>query len=418
MDHDRDVAFVAGARTPIGRFGGVFKDVKATDLAALAIKEAVKRAHIEPAAVEEVILGATHQEGMGMLPARIASLKAGLPARTHTATTIHTMCSSGSMAADIAALKIRSGERDVVIVGGMESFSNAPYMLMGARWGFRSGASKTEDALFYDGFTDVDGIYGGYSHIAETFERIIDEREEIRKAYGFKPEINLNVTFQDANVWAYNSIQKWAQADQRGFFKEVFQVEIPQKKGAPLLVKRDETPRTDTTLEKLAKLPTVFKPQGGRLTAGNVPPLNDGAIAVVMMSRRKVKELGLKPLGMWMASCMDQVEPYWVGIGPAISIPKVLKKTGLEKEDIDLFEINEASAAQCVFCVNALGLPHKKVNVNGGAVALGHPPGMTGARLMLTALYALKERGGKYAIASQCAGGGNGMATAIKVWED
>lgn len=418
MTDERDVIIVAGARTPIGRFGGVFVDTKATDLAAMAIKEAVKRADIDPGTVEEVILGTTHLEGVGMLPARISSLKAGLPPRTHTSTTVHTMCSSGSMAAELGALKIRSGERDVVIVGGMESFSGAPYMVMGARWGLRMGQAKFEDALFYDGFTDIDGIYGGYNHVAETFERIIDEREEIRKEYGFPQEVNLDISFEDTNLWAYNSIQKWMQAQERGFFKEVFPVEVPQRKQPPIVVDRDETPRIDTTMEKLAKLPTVFKPNGGRLTAGNVPPLNDGAIAMVMMSRKRVNDLKLKPLGIWIASCMDQVEPWWVGIGPAVSIPKVLKKTGLAIQEVDLFEVNEASAAQCLFCVNVLKLPHDKVNVNGGAVALGHPPGMTGARLILTALYALHERGDKYAIASQCAGGGCGMATVIKVWED
>ena len=418
MNSDRDVIIVAGARTPIGRFGGVFKNIKATDLAAMAIREAIKRAGVEPAMVEEVLLGTTHSEGMGMLPARISSLKAGLSPRTHSATTVHTMCSSGSMVADLAALKIRSGERDVVIVGGMENFSDVPYLAIGARWGLRMGSAKLEDALFYDGFTDIDGAYGGFNHVAETFERIIDEREDIRREYGLSKEANLDIRLEDANLWAYESIQKWIKAQERGFFKEVFPVEVPQRKRSPLIVNKDETPRIDTTMEQLAKLPTIFKPDGGRLTAGNVPPLNDGALAMVMMSRKMVNELKLKPLGIWMASCMDQVEPWWVGVGPAVSIPKVLKKTGLALEEIDIFEINEASAAQCFFCVNALKLPHDKVNVNGGAVALGHPPGLTGARLILTALHALHERKERYAVASQCAGGGNGMATVIKAWED
>jgi acetyl-CoA C-acetyltransferase len=418
MSNARDVVIVAGARTPIGRIGGVFKDIKAPDLAAMAIKEAVKRAGIGSEMVEEVLLGTTHIEGMGMLPARIASLKAGLSPRTHSATTVHTMCSSGSMVADLGALKIKSGQRDIVVVGGMESFSCAPYMLMGARWGLRMGAVKLEDALFYDGFQDIDGVYGGYKHVAETFERIIDEREEIRKAYELSQEADLNITLEGANHWAYESIQKWINAQERDFFKEIFPVEVPQRKKPPIIVDRDETPRTDTTMEKLAKLSPVFKPEGGKLTAGNVPPLNDGGLAMVMMSREKVEELYLKPLGTWIDSCMDQVEPWWVGVGPAISIPKVLKKTGLTLEEMDIIEINEASAAQTLFCVNALGLPHEKVNVNGGAVALGHPPGLTGARLILTALYALREREKKYAVVSQCAGGGCGMATIIRAWEE
>ncbi|MBW1788031.1 MAG: thiolase family protein, partial [Deltaproteobacteria bacterium] len=348
----------------------------------------------------------------------IASLKAGLSPRTHSATTVHTMCSSGSMVADLGALKIKSGQRDIVVVGGMESYSCAPYMLMGARWGLRMGAVKLEDALFYDGFQDIDGVYGGYNHVAETFEKIIDEREDIRKAYKLPPEANLDITLEDANRWAYESIQKWIKAQERGFFKEVFPVEVPQRKKPPIIVDRDETPRTDTTMEKLAKLSPVFKPEGGRLTAGNVPPLNDGGLAMVMMSRKKVEELNLKPLGTWIDSCMDQVEPWWVGVGPAISIPKVLEKTGLALEEMDIIEINEASAAQTLFCVNALGLPREKVNVNGGAVAVGHPPGLTGARLILTALYALREREKKYAVVSQCAGGGCGMATVIRAWAE
>ena len=417
MNRDREVVIVAGARTPIGRFGGVFKDMKATDLAAMAIQEAVKRAGIGPEMVEDVILGTTHLEGMGMLPARIASLKAGLPPQTHTATTVHTMCSSGSMAAYLAALKIRTGEKDVVIIGGMESFSQAPYLVMGARWGLRMGPTQFEDALFYDGFTDIDGTYGGYMHVAETFEKIVDDCEKIREIYQLDKEVHLNISFEETNKWAFNSIQKWMKAQERGFFQEVFPVSVPQRKKPPLVVDCDETPRTDTTMEGLAKLPTIFKPDGGRLTAGNVPPLNDGAVAVVMMSRKKAQELKLKPMGIWVASCEDQVEPYWVGIGPAISIPKVLKKTDLTLEEIDVFEINEASAAQCIFCVNALKLPYEKVNVNGGAVALGHPPGMTGARLILTALYSLHEQGKQIAIAAQCAGGGTGMATVIKAWD-
>jgi len=321
------------------------------------------------------------------------------------------------MAAQLGALKIKSGERDIVIAGGMESFSCAPYLVMGARWGLRMGAAKMEDSLFYDGFQDNDGVYGGYNHIAETFERIIDEREEIRKAYKLSSNANLNITLDDANLWAYESIQKWIKAQERNFFQEIVPVEVPQRKKSPIIVGRDETPRTDTTLEKLSNLSPVFKPKGGRLTAGNVPPLNDGGLAIVMMSRKKVEELNLKPLGTWVASSMDHVEPWWVGVGPAVSIPKVLKKTGLTLKQMDVVEINEASAAQTLFCVNALGLDRERVNVNGGAVALGHPPGLTGARLILTALYALQEREEQYAVVSQCAGGGCGMATVIKAWE-
>jgi len=417
MSSERDVVIITGARTPIGRLGGVFKDITGPELAGMAIKEAVKRAGIGPEMVEEVLLGTIHAEGMGILPARIASLKAGLPAKTHSSTTVHTMCSSGSKSAEIAALKIKSGERDIVVVGGMESFSNAPYMVMGARWGLRMGSVKFEDALIYDGFEDSSGAYGGFKHVGETFEFMIDQHEKVREEYNIPAGTHLDITFNDANEWAYNSIQKWIKAQERGFFKEVFPVEVPQRKKAPILVDRDETPRTDTTPEMLAKLPTIFKKDGGRLSPGNVPPLNDGALAMVMMSRKKAEELNLKPLGIWEASSMDQVEPGWLGMGPVISIRKVLEKTGLTLDQMDIVEINEANAAQCLFCVNALELPHDKVNVNGGAVAIGHPPGLTGARLILTALYELQDRKGKYAVVSQCAGGGCGMATVVRAWD-
>jgi len=315
-------------------------------------------------------------------------------------------------------MKIESGRHDVVVVGGMESFSQVPYMVMEARFGVRLGSVQFEDALIYDGFRDVYGAYGGWNHVGETFETLIDEREEVRRKYGIPEDAHLDITFEEANQWAYESIQKWMKAQERGFFKEVFTVEVPQRKGPPIVVDRDETPRTDTSLEKLAKLPTIFKPEGGRLTAGNVPPLNDGALAMVMMSRKKVEELNLEPLGTWIASAIDRVEPWLVGVGPAVSIPKVMKKTGLSLEEIDVFEIHEASAVQCLFNINALGIPEEKVNVNGGPVAIGHPPGLTGARQILTALYALRERGERMAVASQCAGGGSGMATVLKIWED
>ncbi len=417
MKNDKDVVIVAGARTPIGRLGGVFKDIPATDLAAMAIKEAVKRAGISPEMVEDVMMGTIHPEGMGVLPARIASLKAGIPYHTHASMTLNTMCSSGMMASDLAAMKIASGRHDVVVVGGMESFSRVPYMVMEARFGIRLGSVQFEDALMYDGFRDVANAYGGWNHIGETFERLIDEREKVRKKYGIPKDAHLNITFEESNQWAYESIQKWIKAQERGFFKEVFPVDVPQRKRPPIIVDQDETPRTDTSLEKLANLPPVFKPDGGRLTAGNVPPLNDGAIAMVMMSRKKVEELNLKPLGTWIASTTDCVEPWFVGVGPFVSIPKVMEKTGLSLEEIDIFEIHEAAAAQCLFCVNALGIPEEKVNVNGGPVALGHPPGLTGARQILTALYALHERNEKIAVASQCAGGGGGMAAVLKIWE-
>jgi acetyl-CoA C-acetyltransferase len=399
---------INGARTPIGHFGKSFKEIPAVDLACFAIKAALERSKILPSMVEDVIMGAIHQEGMGNNPARIASLKAGIPF-TAGALTVNNVCSSGMKAIEIAARQIATGEYDTVLAGGMESNSLCPYMFMNSRWGYRLGTTEVVDALFYDGFTDIYGIYGGYNHVGETAENIIENSKEICSKYGL-PDINL--TFEEINKFALESQQKYHKAKSENFFDEIVPVELTLK-GKTKIVKNDESPRPDVSLEKLNLLKPVFR-EGGFVTPGNTPALNDGAAAIILMAKEKAEELSLNYLGFWRTSTMGNVEPQYMGIGPIPAIRNLLRKTKLQLNDIDIFEINEAQAQQVLFCIKALGIERNKVNVNGGAIALGHPPGMTGVRLILTALYELKRRHGKYAICSQCAGGGTGMATLIE----
>jgi acetyl-CoA C-acetyltransferase len=404
----RDVIIVSGARTPIGRFGKVFKEVPAVELGAIAIKATIERAGISPNLVENVIMGVIHQEGMGNNPCRIAALKAGIP-YTAGGLTVNNICSSGMKAVEIAAHRIQLGVNDVIIAGGMESNSQCPYMLLNIRWGYRLNNTKIVDALFYDGFTDTYGVYGGYKHVGETAENIIADAEQICKNYNV-PQINL--TFEEINEFALKSQLKYQKAKEENFFKEIMPVEVPIKK-IKSLITEDESPRQEVTLEKLNSLKPVFR-EGGFVTAGNTPNLNDGAAAILLMSKEKAEELNLNPLGYWKNSAMGNVQPQYMGLGPIPAIRNLLKKISLTIEDIDIFEINEAQAQQVLFCLRALGINERKVNVNGGAIALGHPPGMTGTRLILTALYELKRRKAKFAICSQCAGGGTGMATLIE----
>ena len=404
----REVVIINGARTPIGHFGKSFKDVPAVDLACIAIKAALERSKIIPSMVEDVILGAIHQEGMGNNPARIASLKAGIPF-TAGALTVNNVCSSGMKAVEIAARQIAIGEYDIILAGGMESNSQCPYMLMNSRWGNRLGTTEVVDALFYDGFTDTYAIYGSYNHVGETAENILEDSNEICARYRL-PEIKL--TFEDINKFALESQQKYQMAKKENFFDEIVPVELTLK-GKTIMVKNDESPRSDVSLEKLNSLKPVFR-EGGFVTPGNTPALSDGAAAIILMAKEKAEELNLNYLGLWKASTMGNVEPQYMGIGPIPAIRNLLQKTNLELNDIDFFEINEAQAQQVLFCIKALGIERNKVNVNGGAIELDHPPGMTGVRLILTALYELKRRNGKYAICSQCAGGGTGMATLIE----
>ena len=404
----RKVVIVNGARTPIGKFGGQFRDIPAVTLGSIAMKAAMRRARIRPEMVEDVIFGAIHQEGMGNNPARIASLKAGI-SHIASALTINNICSSGMKAVEIAAHQIAMGENDIIIAGGMESNSQCPYMLMNARWGYRLSSNEMVDALFYDGFTDIHGVYGGYKHVGETAENILEDVELICKNYNLPP---ISLSLEEINKFALYSHEKYFNAKNDGFFKEITPVEI-KLKNKKIIISDDESPRSSISLDKLNRLRPVFR-EGGFVTAGNTPNLNDGAAAIVMMSEEKAKELGIEPMGYWINSAPGNVEPKYMGLGPIVAIRNLLKKTYLSKKDIAIFEINEAQAQQVLFCIKGLELDPSKVNINGGAIALGHPPGMTGARLILTALYELKRRKANYAVCSQCAGGGTGMATLIE----
>ncbi len=403
-----DIYILNGARTPIGHFGRALKEVSAVDLASFAIREAIKRSKITPLMVEDVILGAIHQEGMGNNPARIAALKAGIPP-TSGALTVNNVCSSGMKSIEIAVYQIAIGKKDIIVAGGMESNSQCPYMLMNARWGYKLKSNKIVDALFYDGFRDTYGMYGGYDHVGETAENIIENKEKLCKKY-MLPEINL--TFEEINKFALDSHQKYFKAREVGFFKEIVPInETINNKVIRLY--EDESPREDLTIDILNKLKPVFR-KNGCVTVGNTPPLNDGAAAIVLMSKKKIKELGFNPMGSCISFSSGNVEPQYMGLGPIPAIRNLLKETKMQVADIDLFEINEAQAQQVLFCMKGLGINKDKLNIHGGAIAIGHPPGMTGTRLILTALYTLRYRNQKYAICSQCAGGGTGMAVLIK----
>ncbi|MBY9006945.1 MAG: thiolase family protein [Candidatus Lokiarchaeota archaeon] len=401
-----EVVVIDGARTPIGYFGKSLKNIPAVDLASIAIKEAIKRAKISPDMVEDVILGAIHQEGMGNNPVKIASLKAGIPYNSG-ALTVNNVCSSGMKSVEIAVNQIALGKNNIVIAGGMESNSQCPYMLMNARWGYRLKSNIIEDALFYDGFRDTYGVYGGYEHVGETAENIIENSNEICSKYNL-PEIHL--TFKEINKFALESHNKYFKAKNKGFFREITPV---KSKMNEIILEHDESPRKNLNLEKLNKLKPIFK-KGGFVTIGNTPPLNDGAAALILMSKSKAEELGIHSLGSCINFSSGNVEPKYMGIGPIPAIKNLLKKTNIKLSNIDLFEINEAQAQQVLFCIKKLGIDQEKVNKNGGAIVIGHPPGMTGTRLILTALYALGSEKKDYAICSQCAGGGTGMAILLE----
>ncbi|MFO7795712.1 MAG: thiolase family protein [Promethearchaeati archaeon] len=404
----KEAYIIDGARTPIGHFGKSLKDIPAVELGAIAIKEAIKRSHIPENLVEDVIMGSIHQEGMGNNPARIASLKSGIP-HTSGALTVNNVCSSGMKSIEIAYRQIAMGENNLVVAGGMESNSQCPYMLMNARWGSRLRNQKLVDALFYDGFEDTYGVYGNYSHVGETAENIIENAEVICNYYNLD---NVSLSFEDINKFALSSHRKYFQAKNNDFFEEIIPIEFSFKNGEIKLY-HDESPREDITLEKLNKLKPIFR-KNGFVTAGNTCPLNDGAAAIVIASREKVKELGLTPKAKIEAFSQGNVQPEYMGLGPIPAIRNLLKKTNKKLSEIDIFEINEAQAQQALFCIKALNIKEERVNINGGAIAIGHPPGMTGTRLILTTLYSLKANNYKYGICSQCAGGGTGMASLLK----
>ncbi|MGJ9385442.1 acetyl-CoA C-acetyltransferase [Salipaludibacillus sp. CF4.18] len=386
---------VGGARTPVGKLGGGLATFTASQLGGKAIKEALTRAGVEAKDVGHVIMGNVLQGGQGQLPSRQAMHEAGIPWETETET-INKVCASGMRSVTLADILIRSEEQDIIVAGGMESMSQAPFFVKGARFGFKMGDQKFYDMMTHDGLTcSFTGVHmGNYGN-------------------GVAEEHNLSRAAQDE--WSYRSHLKAGEAMNAGkFAEEIVPIEVPQRKGDPLLVEHDESPRLDSTVERLAKLKPAFGAEG-TITAGNAPGVNDGAAALVLMSEEKAKEKDLTPLATIVAHTQLAIEPEGFPKTPGLVINKLLKKAGKTVADIDLFEVNEAFAAVSLASGQIAGLDPEKINVNGGAVALGHPIGASGTRIILTLAYELKRRGGGIGIAAICSGGGQGDAIMIEV---
>ncbi len=395
MCEKRDVFIVSAARTAIGNFLGTLKDFSAPQLGGFAIKEAVKRAGIEPSDVEEVIMGNVVSAGVGQTPAGQAAVKGGIPYNV-SCFTVNKVCGSALKAVALAAQAIWLEEKEIIVAGGMESMSKAPHLAWGLREGIKFGDVQLKDSMILDGlWCAFDNI-----HMGLTGEIVAEKFGATREA-------------QDA--YAVSSHVKAVHAIEKGYFRdEIVPVEVPQRKGDPILFTVDEGPRKDTTLEKLAKLKPVFK-KDGTVTAGNASTLNDSGAAVVVASADAVKNKGLKPMARILGSTTNAVEPSMVMYAPKGAIEKLLANVGWKLQEVDLFEINEAFSSQLVVLLKELRLDREKVNVHGGAVALGHPIGATGARILTTLLYALKHRGLKKGIASLCLGGGDAVAMAVEM---
>ncbi|MBA3945120.1 MAG: acetyl-CoA C-acetyltransferase [Herpetosiphonaceae bacterium] len=393
---ERDVVIVSTARTPIGKFGGSLAGFTAPELGGFAIRAAVERAGIEIALIDETIIGNVISAGLGQAPARQAALKAGLPP-TVGALTINKVCGSGLKAVMLAAGMIRAGDAEVVVAGGMENMSAAPYLLQQARFGYRLGNAEMIDAVVHDGLW-----------CATECQHMGLSAEWIAKEYGVSREA------QDA--WAARSHQKALAAQKRGSFAaEIVPVELPGKKSQATLFTADEAIRADTNPEQLAGLRLAFKPEGGTVTAGNAPGLTDGAAAVVIMSMAKARELGMAPLARIIGYAQAAVKPLELFTAPTFAVQRLLAKTETTLDDYDLFEINEAFAAQVLANGHSLRLDWDRLNVNGGAIALGHPIGASGTRVLVTLIHALREQGGRRGLASLCLGGGEAVALSIEL---
>jgi acetyl-CoA C-acetyltransferase len=391
----REAVIVSAVRTPIGKFNGTLAPLSAPELGAVAIRAAVERAGVDPASVDEVLMGNVVQAGQGQAPARQAGIKGGIPP-TVGATTVNKICGSGLKTVMLASAMIAVGDGDIFVAGGMESMNNGPYLLQDARFGYRLGDGKLVDAMVYDGlwcsFED--------QHMGNAAEWIAQEYD---------------LTREELDEYAYNSHMKAIEAiDEGRFVDEIVSVEIPQRKGEPIIFDTDEVPRRDTSLEALARLRPVFQ-RDGMVTAGNSPGITDGAAATVVMSRAKAQELGVEPLARVTAYDQAAVEPLRVFTAPIFAVRNLLQKTGTTVDDYDLVEMNEAFAAQCLADGRELGLDWDKVNVNGGAIALGHPIGCSGARVLVTLIYALRHRGLKTGLATLCLGGGEAVAMTIEL---
>jgi acetyl-CoA C-acetyltransferase len=389
-------AVIVGAlRTPVGKFGGQFKDVPATDLGATAARAVLERTGVAPEDVQEVLLGCVLQAGIGQNPARQAAIKAGIPKEV-PATTINMLCGSGLKSVAIASQMIRAGDLEVVLAGGMENMSRAPYLAPSARFGARMGRADLVDSMLVDGLIDAFNDI----HMGITAENVAEQ---------------FGISREEQDEFAAGSQQRAAEAIQAGIFKdEIVPVEVPDKKEGTRVVDSDEGPRADVTAEKLAKLNTAFKKDDGTVTAGNASGINDGAAAVLVMSARLAEERGLEPLGTVESYASVGVEPKIMGIGPIPAVRKALEKAGLELRDIDLLELNEAFAAQSLAVINELGIESKRINRHGGAIALGHPIGASGGRILVTLLHELKRSNIRRGVAALCVGGGQGQAAVIR----
>ncbi len=395
MPELNEAVIISAARTPVGKFLGSLKGFKATELGAIAVREAVKRAGVKPEDVDEVIMGCVIQAGLGQNPARQAALNAGIPPAV-AAVTVNKVCGSGLKAVMMAAQGVQLGDSEMVVAGGMESMSNAPYLLPKAREGYRLGNGELVDSMIQDGLWCAFENY----HMGCTGE-VVAEDYSIGRA--------------QQDEFAMNSHRKAAAAIQAGKFKdEIVPVEIPQKKGPPMVFDTDETVREDTSMEALGKLKPAFKQEGGTVTAGNAPGVNDGASALVVTSLRRARELGVEPMARIVAQATAGVEPRLVMMAPVEAVRKLFKKTGWSPSEVDLVELNEAFSVAAVAVTRELGLDPEKVNVNGGAVALGHAIGQSGSRLLTSILYELKRRDARRGIVSLCLGGGNAVAMAIE----
>ena len=394
MNNEFDAVILSACRTPIGAFGGALKEVSAVDLGAIVIREAIARAGVPPTDIGDVVMGCVLQAGNGMNVARQAGLKAGLPIEV-PGETVNRVCGSGLQAVVHAVEAIRVGYVDAMVAGGTESMSSAPYLLKGARWGYRMGSGEAIDSMLHEGLTCAMGL----TPMGITAEEVAT-RYQVSRA--------------DQDAFAAESQSRAVRAIAEGRFKdEIVGVPVPQRKGDPVIVDTDEYPRAGTTVEKLGMLKPAFKPDGS-VTAGNASGINDGAAALVVTTAKKAQSLGRQPLARVLSYASTGVDPRIMGIGPVPAVRKALDRAGLKIGDIDLFELNEAFAAQSVAVARELGLDSAKVNVNGGAIALGHPIGASGARVLTTLIYALRARKLRYGVASLCIGGGMGIAMAIE----
>lgn len=386
---------VSAARTAVGTFGGALKDIPASNLGAIAVTEAIQRAGIKPEMVDDVILGNILQAGQGQNCARQAAIKAGLPVEV-PAVTVNILCGSGLRSVLMAAQAIKAGEADIVVAGGMESMSQAPYLLPAERWGARMGHGQVVDHMIFDALTCAFNKY----HMGVT-------AENVAARYGLSRE--------EQDAFALASQQKAVAAMNSGYFKEeIVPVPVPQRKGDPILFDTDEHPKASTTAESLAKLKPAFQ-KDGTVTAGNASGINDGAAALVIMSETKAKELGLTPLATIVAGATAGVDPAVMGIGPIDATRKALGRAGWTVDDLELIEANEAFAAQALAVGKTLGFKDEILNVSGGAIAMGHPVGASGARILVTLLYGMKRLGKKKGLATLCVGGGMGVSCLIEM---